>query len=286
MAHSALRPAFLLLLFPLTLALFFFLGGYHSREESGWQSDLAMAEKAINGRDIGDAEMFYERYLRKNPAGGQRWNVWDSLLNISLNFRQDKVTAKQYLEIMLLEYAEDPPRRRNIQKQLAGVCKDLRAYDRAVELWEALARDEGTPAEEKAAFYRELSHAYMRRLEFTMAIDVLDLCLQLELGPVFKADCLYDAAEAEMVTDNLEKSEQALRSLLDMPAVAPQRRVLAVFMLADVLEQRNHFDEAVRLLTSIRESYPNSKVIEMRISALQGMRPAPKRPEVVPIKKR
>ncbi|MDR2488036.1 MAG: tetratricopeptide repeat protein [Desulfovibrio sp.] len=287
MSYSALKLAFLLLGFPLALAMMFFLGGYYAPKEIGWKSDLAMAEKALKDRDIGDAEMFYERYLRKNPTGEQRWKVWDSLLNISLNFRQDKLTAKHYLEIMLLEYADDVPKRRKIRKQLAGVCNDLRLYDRAVAIWEALVKDEETPAEEKAVFYRDLFHAYMRRLEFTMATDVLNLCLQSEITPATKADCLYDLAEAEMFAYDLEKSEKALRSLLEMPAASSQRRVLAVFMLADVLEQQNRFEEADQLFTSIRENFPNSKVIEMRISSLKGrQRQATKKSELSPVRRR
>ena len=153
-----------------------------------------------------------------------------------------------------------------------------------MNLWETLVEDADTPAEDKAAFYQELSHAYMRRLEFTMAADVLDLCLQLDVSPSTKADCLYDMAEAATFTDDLEKSEKALRSLLDMPEASPQRRVLAVFMLADVLEQRNQLDEAVQLFESIRESYPNARVIELRIAALRGKQ-TPKKPDVVPKKR-
>lgn len=280
MAHGALKPAFFLLCLPLLLSLVFFLGGRQDKEDDTVKSDLAMAEQAVKARDVADAEMFYERYLRKNPKGEQRWNVWNSLLSIARNIRQDKTTTKNYLEIMLLEYGADPPKRREIQKQLAAVSSQLRMYDRAVDLWEILAEDEDTPAEDKAAVYRELSHAYMRRLEFSMATEVLDLCLQLKVAPGTKADCLYDMAEAEVFTGDLEKSEKALRSLLDIPAASSQRRVLAVFMLADVLEQQNRPDEALQLFESIQETYPNSKVIEMRISALRN-KSAPKKPDVV-----
>ena len=61
--------------------------------------------------------------------------------------------------------------------------------------------------------------------------------------------------------------------------------MLAVFRLADGLEQRNRPDESVRLFESIRESYPNSKVVELRIAALRGKQ-APKKPDVVPVKQR
>ena len=285
MAHGPLKSAFFLLCIPLAITLVFYFISHTGDDEISLKDDLVMAEMAAKSRDIGDAEMFYERYLRKNPTGDQRWNVWQNLLNISLNIRQDKITAKDYLEIMLLEYDEEPVKRRDIQMELAAVSNDLRMYERAVTLWEKLVEDEGTPDEDKAAFYRALSHAYMRRLEFTMATDVLELCLKLNVSLSTKADCLYDVGEAEMITGNMAESEKALRSLLAMPEATPQRRVLAVFMLADVLEQQNRPEEAVKLFESIRESYPNTRVVEMRIAALRGKQ-APKKPDVVPVRKR
>ena len=285
MTHGPLRSVFFLLCVPLGITLTFYFMSRNGDDDLVLKDDLVMAEMAAKARDIGDAEMFYERYLRKNPTGGQRWNVWQSLLNISLNIRQDKITARDYLEIMLLEYDDDPDKRREIQMELAAVCNDLRMYERAVTLWEKLVEDDGTPDEDKAAFYRALSHAYMRRLEFTMATDVLELCLKLDVSLSTKADCLYAVGEAEMITGNLAESEKALRSLLNMPEAAPQRRVLAVFMLADVLEQQNRPEEAAKLFESIRESYPNSRVVEMRIAALRGKQ-ALKKSDVVPVRRR
>lgn len=262
-----------------------FVGACRFGDEPAPKSDLAMAEEAVKARDMGDAEMFFERYLRKNPNGEHRWSVWFRLIDISLYIRQDRESTKNYLEIMLLEYADDPARRREIQKRLADICEELRLYERSVVLWETLVKDEDTPAEDKALFYRKLSHAYMRRLEFTMAADVLDLCMQLVVPASTKADCLYNLGEVEMFTGNLADSEKALRSLLDIPEATPQRRVLAVFMLADVLEQQSRPEEAARLFESIRESYPNSKVIELRLSSLRG-KPDPRKPDVVPVKRR
>ena len=247
-----------------------FFAGCPLDASSAKKDDLYLADKAFDERDIGDAEMYFERYLRKNPEGEDRWDVWLQLLAISLDIRQDKSTAAEYLEIMLREYTDDTSKRRLIQKHLADLYKDIHAYPRATVLWEALASDPDLISEERAVVYRELSHAYLRRLEFTAAIDVLDLCLQLDVRPDTKVDCFYALAETQMLTYKLAESEKALRELLSIEGASPDRRVLATFFLADVLEQREKWKEAMELFESIRETYPNAKVIEVRLGALKN----------------
>jgi hypothetical protein len=233
------------------------------------KDDLALADAALNERDTGDAAMYFERYLRKNPAGEKRWDVWRQLLALTLDIRQDKKTASEYLEIMLTEFADDPPKRRRIQMRLAALCKELRDDARAVRLWEALAADADTPAADRAGVYRELSQAYLRRLEFSLATEVLGLCLSLDVSSEIKAHCLYALSETQMLTGDLAGSEQALRDLLRLKDLAEEPRVLAVFMLADVLEQEERLPEAVDLFESIRENYPNTRVIEIRLGSLK-----------------
>ncbi|MDL2316547.1 tetratricopeptide repeat protein [Desulfovibrio sp. OttesenSCG-928-A18] len=244
------------------------------------KDDLELAEQALKERDTSEAEMRFERYLRKNPAGEQRWEVWQRLLAISLNMRQDKATAKEYLEIMLEEFASDAPKRRSVALNLARLCNETGAYARAVSLWEALGHDGGLPDEERATVYRLLSQAYLRRLEFTMATDVLELCLQLPVAGSTKADCLYSLAETQMFTDDLKAAEQSLHNLLALPEALPERRVLGIFMLADVMDQQMRYKEALKLFESIRDSYPNSKVVEVRLLSLKQK--LDKRPDVVP----
>jgi tetratricopeptide (TPR) repeat protein len=233
------------------------------------QNDLALAEEARSERNIGDAEMYFQRYLRKKPDGEDRWEVWLQLLSISLDIRQDKVSAGDYLEVMLLEFYADPPKRRYIQMALADLYKDMRMFSRALFLWETLAADTGLSYEELALVYRELSRAYLRRLEFTSAIDILGLCLQLNVRPDTKADCLYALAETQMLIEELADSEQTLRDLLRLPGISAERRVLTTFTLADVLEQRGSLQEAASFFESIRETYPNTRVVTVRLNALR-----------------
>jgi lipopolysaccharide biosynthesis regulator YciM len=243
-------------------------------EESKTRDDLMLADAALAEHDQGDAEMYLLRYLRKNPEGDRRWEVWRRLLRLTLNVRQDKATAREYLEIMLREFAGDPERKRGIAVELAELCRDMGFNARAADLWEGLAGDPDLNAEDRATVYKELAYAYMRRLEFTPAAEVLALCLDLKVVPDLRADCRTALSETQMLNEDMQGAEQSLRALLAMEGIAEQRRTAAVFMLADVVEQQQRPEEARSLLESILHDYPNSKVIEIRLAALKGKKSA------------
>jgi tetratricopeptide (TPR) repeat protein len=271
-----LRGPVLALFLAFTLAFAVASGACLPNEEKH-KDDLALADAAIADHDVGDGEMYLLRYLRKNPDGDRRWEVWRRILALTLNVRQDKATARDYLEIMLREFSGDPARKRGIAMELAGLCRDMRFNARAAELWESLAADPDLDTEDKAAVYKELSYAYMRSLEFTPAADVLALCLNLNVGPDAKADCYSALSETQMLNENLKGAEQVLRELLKLEGLSESRKTAAVFMLADVVEQENRPEEARALLESILHSYPNSKVIEIRLAALKGKKSASSR---------
>ncbi|MDR2075553.1 MAG: tetratricopeptide repeat protein [Desulfovibrio sp.] len=240
--------------------------------EQAVRDDIALAEDALNRRDLDDAAMYFERYLRKNPNGLRRWQVWQQLLGIALDLRQDKATARAYLEIMLEEFEADTEKRRSLQLLLARICRETHDYGRAAVLWEALIQDPQTPDNVKAGVSIDLSKAYLRRLEFTLATDTLVMCTRLRVDIALKADCLYALGETQVLTENLETAEATLRAAISLEAIPEDRRVLAVFLLADVLEQRGQYAGAIDLFTGIRASYPNERVVEMRLFRLKNMK--------------
>ena len=233
------------------------------------QDDLDLAVKALKARDIADAEMYFERYLRKNPTGGERWEAWQELMDIARNIRQDKAVVRDYLEMMLAEYADDPVRRSDIQMQLAALCNDMRLHGRAVALWEDLIADEDFPEHLRAVVYRELSRAYLRRLETVKATQILGLCLDLDVPAPLRADCLFDLSETQSLTGEFKDSEKSLHDLLDMEDLPSDKQIMATFMLADVLEQQERLDEAMKYYESVRATYPNPKVVEIRLNSLK-----------------
>ncbi len=265
------RAGITALFFALLLCAALFSCGNDDAEDPA--AALAPAEHALGKGDIAEAEALYERFLRTHPEGPLRRKAWDRLLEITLNIRQDKATAREYLEVMRLEYAEQPEDLRAVELALAALCNAQRDDACAVPLWEKSAADPSTPAEVKAPVYRDLAAAYMRRLEFTPAVDALQACLELEVGVPAKGECLYDMAEINMLTEDPAAAERNLRTLLSWSAdLSEDLRVRAVFLLADVVEQRGSKAEALSLFEGIRDKYPNAKVVEMRITSLKNQK--------------
>ncbi len=271
-----------LALLPLIL---FLLCACDAQTASTPEDDLARARSSMRQRDFMEAEKSFERYLRRAPDGEARWEVWNRLVDLALDVRHDKRAAEELLEAMLLEFEKEPTRRRESQDWLARLYESDHNYDRALELWLALIRDGETPSEMKAESYRSLARIYLRRLEFELTKEVLGYCLQLDVSPALKGRCQYDLADAYTVMEDLDAASKTLQDLLMAKGVEEPLRVLAVFMLADVLEQQGKNDTALELFESIKNSYPNAQVVEERINYLKKARksvtPAPPAPDRV-----
>lgn len=231
--------------------------------------DLALANQAYDRYEITDAEIFYERFLRKNPESPNRWWVWNRLLDISLNIRQQKTTSIAYLEIMAEEYAHDDDKRRSILRSLATLYFDVRNYHQAVIVWENLAYDPTSLASEKAEALRKLAFLYLRRLDFSDSTSALQLCLNLDVEMEIKADCLFDLAEIQLLLGDLPKAYGNLHTLLQLDDTNKERYLMVRFMYADVLEQKGRYEEALALFSQLRTVHPNPGVIDVRIDSLK-----------------
>jgi tetratricopeptide (TPR) repeat protein len=237
-------------------------------DESERPDDLTDAREYMRHRDFIEAEKSFERYLRRNPDGQERLEVWNNLVDIALNVRHDRNAAIELLEAMTIEYEVNSLERRMVQERLAEEYEQNRNYVRAMELWIALEKNPGTPEIKKAALYRNMARVYLRRLEFELAKEALGLCMALDIPQSTKAECQYDLADAYLVMENIEEAINELGNLLNQEGIDDDLRVLSVFMLADALEQQGKKQEALDLFESIRFSYPNTSVVEARIEYL------------------
>ena len=244
-------------------------GLYHYFEEDELKDELTEAREYMRHRDFMEAEKSFERYLRRNPDGDDRWEVWNNLVDLALNVRHNRTSAIEILEAMLVEYDISSKERRIVQERLAEEYELMRRYERAMELWMALEKDKETPDLQRAGIYRSMARIYLRRLEFELAKESLELCLELEIPQSAKSECRYDLADAYMVMEDLESGISELRTILQQDGVDDELRVLSIFMLADALEQQGSKKDALSLFESIRHSYPNLSVIEARIEYLK-----------------
>lgn len=252
----------------LILLLALVLTGCFERGEKT-PNDLAEAREYMLHRDFMEAEKSFERYLRGNPKGEERWAVWQSLVDLALNVRHDRNAAIELLRTMLQEFDPIPERRRVVQDMLAHQYELARNYDGSVELWGSMVKDADTPAIQKAEALRNLARVYLRRLEFEPARDVLTFCMELGITQSAKSDCQYDLADLYMIMEDMDAGIKELRNLLEQEGVDDEKRVLAIFMLADALEQQGNRDSALGLFESIRFVYPNQRAVEARIDYLK-----------------
>jgi tetratricopeptide (TPR) repeat protein len=220
--------------------------------------------------DFMEAERLFERYLRGNPAGKDRWEVWNELVQLALNARHDRNAAIELLRAMQQEYEFQPEYRRVVQDKLAHQYEQARYYDGSVELWSALIKDPETPSIQKGDSLRNLARIYLRRLEFELAKEVLAVCMELDIPQSAKSDCQYDLANLYMIMENMDSGIKELRNLLEQEGVNDDKRVLAIFILADALEQLGNKESALGLFEIIRFSYPNPRVVELRIEYLKN----------------
>lgn len=232
-------------------------------------NDLAEARNYMLHRDFMEAEKSFERYLRGNPDGEDRWEVWNNLVDLALNVRHDRNAAIELLRAMLQEFEADTERRRKVQDMLAHQYELARNFEGSVELWGSMVKDPATPSIQKAESLRNLARVYLRRLEFEPARDVLTFCMELDIPQSAKSDCQYDLADLYMIMEDMDAGIKELRNLLEQEGVDDDKRVLAIFMLADALEQQGNRDSALGLFESIRFVYPNARVVEARIDYLK-----------------
>jgi len=232
--------------------------------------DLQEARTAMMKRDYLEAEKSFERYLIRNPDGADRWEVWNSLVDLALSVRNDRKAAAELMEAMLIEYADEPARIRIISGKLAEQYRLARKYERALSLWSSIMEDIKADPVERARACRNLATVYMRRLEFELAKESLGYCLDLDIPDAVRAECLYDLAQTHMGMGNMDQAITYFRSVLRLKSIVESRRTLTVFMLADALDQKGEDAEALQLFESISEVYPNPRVVEQRIGFLKA----------------
>lgn len=273
LASAEQGPARRLLRFLPLLAILLLPGCFDTRQEVA--DDLADARKAMMSRDFLEAEKFYERYLRRSPDGSARWEVWNSLVELALSVRNDRKSAIELLETMLIEYEGEAGKRRTISMRLAELYRLSRKYDRAVFLWSSVVEDQMADNVERAQACRNLAHVYLRRLEFELAKQSLGYCLELKTPNTVKAECLYDLAQTFVGMEELDNAVTQLRAVLTLSGIEESTRTLSIFMLADALDQQGNDNEAMDLFNSISDTYPNRKVVEQRIAFLEKKKNQP-----------
>lgn len=238
--------------------------------QSETEDVLSKARKAFINQEYTEAERFYQRYLRDNDNGVERWKVWNRLVEITGTVRGNKNKAIELLDAMLLEYSGDSARYRRILISKGEMFIESGLWSESTVAWSQLLSAPEVTIDEEATAYANLGKAYLMRGDYGLAVDAFKDCRELEYdNPEHKQDCIYDLSQAYAYLGNYIEAEQNLNNLLQYEGVEVTLMARAKLLLADLYEQQEKPRKAITLLQEIRDTYPNPRVVEFRLKNLQ-----------------
>ncbi len=233
--------------------------------------ELTEARSAFANREWNDAERLLEGYLRRNPEGAQRWEAWNLLVEVAHRVRNDERATVELLETMYLENGSNPERAYDILTRLGELLEAGRDFRRAAEVWPRVLELPGLTPDTRALVSRRLARILVMQRRFPEAEERLKACLDTEgLSTEGRAGCLYDLADLNVASEHLDVAVDLATTLVGLEGLTPELRSQAGFLLADALEQRGRFAEALERFEALRGVYPNDMVIDTRVRHLKG----------------
>lgn len=239
-------------------------------EEENSNNSLQEARESFARKEYLDAEKLYERYLRYVPESPDRWEAWDRVAYIAMNIRRDEPLTADILEAMALEYGDEPERYQDVIRRLADIYESNHRWSRAKSAWERLLLTPNLPAALKGEAHLHLAQIYQLRLDYLSAMKHLETCLQSEVDPEIEARALYRLSTVYADQGESKQAEEKLFQLTTMQTAPESIKVQGLFMLADLMEEKGNYREALELFSSIESTYPNQEAVKIRIEGLEG----------------
>lgn len=232
-------------------------------------ADIAYARKAYASGHYTEAERVYQGYLQRRPEGRRRWEAWGRLLDISRNVYSSPEKSVDLLESMYLEFSEDDDKAWDILTDLAKEHASARQWSKAVDAWQRSLNIPKLPEERIPGVHLELADIYRKQREFHLALDALRTCESKAQNRQVRGECLYELAQTYDLMQQPAEAIEVLEKLRGVEGLDAERHALATFLLADLKAAEGHTKEAVALLESIKDVYPNPLVIKTRLKQLR-----------------
>lgn len=164
--------------------------------------DLAAARQAVAGNNWLLAERLLERFLAAETDSDKRWQAWQQLLVvINSGVREPRATL-EYLDSMLVEYADDDKRCKLVLEHTGQLLEQLRHFDRAADVWSTYLGLGGLEPGELVEGYRHLAAMEFARRRPDAGEEALAQCLAQPYedsgqakGQNAKIYCMYDLAD-------------------------------------------------------------------------------------------
>lgn len=228
-------------------------------------TDLKHVREAyMNGFYI-EAREGYERYLQRYPHGEHRLEAWERLLEIALNVKGDLDRSIVLLEAMLLEYGDKSQTAWTMMFQLAELYDQRGDRTKALDTWQKCLDLSGDDVRRRVETMLRMAaeHRVLRRYE--KSLNLLQKCEELAPDGPTRARCQYEEAQTYSFMQSWGQAKEVLEIIMADGVADKETQALATFLLADVYEQEGDFDRARELFESIKDSYPNPKVIQIRL---------------------
>lgn len=231
-------------------------------------SDLEAVREAYTQGFYLEARSGYERYLQLYPKGADRLEAWDRLLEIALNVSGDLDRAIGLLEAMILEYGQDQETTWELMNRLGELYEQNGQRVKALEWRERSLEFSGGDPQKTVPTRIAMALLQRSQREYDLAVDLFKACAEETKDPELRALCLYEEAQTYSFMQSWGQAKEVLEVIVAEKQAEEKIYAQSVFLLADVYEQEMKFDKAKELFQSILDTYPNPKVIEIRLQNL------------------
>lgn len=239
---------------------------------------LGCAESPDQGRDLVnaareaytagrylDAEDMYQSYLQEHPHGGDRLEAWKRLYDVATSVREDQPRAGAILDALLLEFSSDTAVLVSVLSQAAQNAEARRDWEKARDMWRDYLNISGLQAVSVIEGRVGLARVYVHLKDPVRALTELDSCLDANLPMPDAGLCRLEKGRVLARMGREKESLAAFRSLYEDPVALPGQRAEAGFALAEDHEKKGESDQARAMYQSIKNDYPNPRVIDMRL---------------------
>lgn len=232
---------------------------------SSERSDLEEVRTAyMNGFYI-EAKDGYERYLQRYPKGENRLEAWERLLEIALNVKGDLDRSIVLLEAMILEYGEKSNSAWTLMFQLGELYDQRGDRTKALDTWQKCLELSGDDQQRKVETLLRMAGVHRVLRNYERALTLLQQCEELAPDGPTRARCQYEEAQTYSFMQSWGQAKEVLEVIMADGVADKDTQALAAFLLADVYEQEMDYDRARELFHSIEDTYPNPKVIQIRL---------------------
>ncbi len=234
------------------------------------QDDLSLAKEAMESREWFYAERLLERYLNNVDDIEKRWEAWQALIITGEHAGTHYSVMRLYYDNMLQEFLDDNAKKKVVLLGLTQLLEDGNDYDAATDMWNVYLSIDNLSTEEVFAATRRVVEIYLHTGQFESAENSLYNCLGLEISAEDSAICLYELADLKAGRGALQEASDLALQVLDLETYADTRGK-AAFLLGDIAEQQEKFEEAHKFFEQAKELYPNVLAVENRIAFLDNL---------------